>query len=85
MIEIIFSKKAKNDFDCLPVREKKLVSKKILLLQNNYSILRIKKIVNTKNYFRLRAGNFRIVFEKEGDLLKIFRIRHCNEIYKKFF
>jgi len=85
MFEVFFSEKAKKDFQILSDETKKLVSKKLVSFQKNPASVRIRKIVNSKNYFRLRVGDFRVVFEKEGKLIKIFRIRHRNEIYRKIF
>jgi len=34
--------------------------------------LDIKKLKGYKNIYRVRVGNFRIMFKKEGDFIKIF-------------
>lgn len=37
-----------------------------------------------KNYFKLRVGDYRIVFRVERELVKIFAIMHRKDVYKNF-
>jgi mRNA interferase RelE/StbE len=42
----------------------------------------IKKLTNFSPEFRLRVGNYRILFEIENNKIIIYTIRHRKESYK---
>ena len=42
----------------------------------------VKHLTNFTPEYRLRVGNYRILFEIEGERLIIYRIRHRKEAYK---
>lgn len=42
----------------------------------------IKKLTNSSNDYRLRVGNYRVLFSIENDIIIIYRIRHRKEVYK---
>lgn len=35
-----------------------------------------------KGYWKLRVGDYRVVFRVEGDEITVFGIRHTDDIYK---
>ena len=83
MYNIAFEKEAEKEFLKLEKQDQKLVSEKILDLQNgNFS--NDKSLQGKhKGKFRKRAGNFRIIYLKENNLLviTIIRIAHRKEVY----
>ena len=54
------------------------------LVANPFPESRYKKLKGTKQSFRLRAGNYRILYEVDPSvmLITIYRIRHRKEAYK---
>ncbi len=42
----------------------------------------IKKLTNFTPEYRLRVGNYRVLFEIEGNKIIIYRIKHRKESYK---
>ena len=42
----------------------------------------VKKLTNFTPEYRLRVGDYRILFEIEDDKIIIYRIRHRREVYK---
>jgi len=42
----------------------------------------VKHLTNFTPEYRLRVGNYRVLFEIEGTSLVIYRIKHRNEAYK---
>ena len=54
---------------------------KIKLLENGL-IGDIKKLTNYFPEYRLRIGNYRILFEITGDKIIIYRIKHRKESYR---
>ena len=41
----------------------------------------IKKLTNHSPEYRLRVGNFRILFEIENNEIIIYRIKHRKDVY----
>jgi len=42
----------------------------------------VKRLTNFTPEYRLRVGDYRILFEIEGEKLIIYRIRHSKDAYK---
>lgn len=83
MYKVAFDKNAEKEFLKLDTPAQKLVSSKILDLQNG-------KFSNDKQLkgkhqgkFRKRAGNYRIIYLKENDYLviSVIRIAHRKVVY----
>jgi mRNA interferase RelE/StbE len=55
---------------------------KILELKKFLDISNIKKLVNHEPSYRLRVGNYRILFDVFGDVIEIARILHRKDSYK---
>ena len=53
---------------------------KIEGLQDNLSG-DVKKLTNFTPEYRLRVGDYRVLFELEGDRVLIYRIKHRSEAY----
>jgi len=45
----------------------------------------VKKLVGSEHTFRIRVGNYRIVYEieKSDIIIEIIRVRHRKDIYRK--
>jgi len=41
----------------------------------------IKKLTNFTPEYRLRVGNYRVLFEVEGDMVVIYRVVHRKDAY----
>jgi mRNA interferase RelE/StbE len=83
MYKIAFEEEAQKEFLKLDKNSQTLVANKILDLQNgNFSNDKSLKGKH-KGKFRKRAGNYRIVYLKENNLLVIalIRIAHRKEVY----
>jgi len=83
MYNIAFDKNAEKEFLKLDTQAQKLVSTKILDLQDgNFSNDKQLKGKH-KGKFRKRAGNYRIIYLKENDYLviSVIRIAHRKEVY----
>ena len=42
----------------------------------------IKKMVNS-SFYRLRVGDYRIIFDKNGTVISIYKIDNRGEVYKR--
>ena len=84
MYKIAFEKEAEKEFLKLDKNSQKLVASKILDLQagifSNDKSLKGKH----KGKFRKRAGNYRVIYLKENNLLviTIIRVSHRKSVYK---
>ena len=69
--------------DCKNIEKKILntVFSKIEMLSDNLQG-DVKKLTNFTTEYRLRIGDYRVLFETERDKIIIYRIRHRKEVYK---
>jgi len=45
-----------------------------------------KKLLGTEHIYRIRIGNYRVIYSIENDelIIEIIRVRHRKEVYKNF-
>lgn len=72
--------KAIKDLKNLPRSDSKKVIEKIKALENGLSG-DIKKLTNFSPEYRLRVGNYRVLFETENKKIIIYRVKHRKETY----
>ena len=80
---IIIKKKAKKFIDKLPINERKRIVEEIKRLPNGENI---KKLKGHDDLFRLRVGNYRIIYMVDHGILTVFVIDAGNrgEIYNRY-
>lgn len=78
--KIEIAEEAQMEFQNFDAKTQKIVARKILNLENG-ELFGVKKLVAHKNVFRIRAGNFRVIFEIyfSKKFIKITRVRRRNE------
>jgi len=81
---VFLERNAEKDFVRLP---KEIQGKIILIisdLKNNPRPVNVKKLLKQESYYRIRVGDYRIVYEvnDKGKTVNIFRIRHRKEAYR---
>ena len=83
MYRIIIKKKAKKFIDKLPINERKRIVEEIKRLPNGENI---KKLKGHDGLFRLRVGNYRIIYMVDHGILTVFVIDAGNrgEIYNRY-
>ena len=66
------------------IDKKEIVSilKAIKKLSISFGGLNIKKLVNFKPKYRLRVGNYRILFEMDLDMISVYDVKHRKDVYK---
>lgn len=82
VVDIEFSSMAVKDLKKLDHNSKKKILAAIESLPNIYSQQDIKKLKGTDSY-RLRAGNYRIIFTRVSQVILIMEIKDRKDIYKK--
>ena len=82
--QIVYSKKSENFLDKLLDKDKRKILNKISLLIIDDKNLDIKFLINSENEYRLRVGNYRIIYSKHEHLLivEIIKIGDRKDIYK---
>jgi mRNA interferase RelE/StbE len=82
-----FLGRALQDLKKIDLPFQKIIKEKLLILAENPAVLKnsIKKLTGTKeDYYRLRVGSYRIIYEKRDKelIILIIRIGHRREIYQ---
>jgi len=81
---IIFSKSADKYLDSFDRKTKQRILEKIRGLQTNSENLDIKKLKSHHTLYRLRVGNFRIIYsiKHERVIIYVVAIGHRKDIYQ---
>jgi len=70
--------------DCkkITAKNKEKIYAKILELKNFPEVLNVKKLTNFEPAYRLRVGDYRVLFDVTEDSIEIGRILHRKNSYK---
>ena len=79
--QIIFKPRAFNDGEKLPEQMRARIFEKITLLENDLTG-NVKHLTDFFPEYRLRVGDYRVLFEIEGDRVVVYRIRHRKDVYR---
>lgn len=79
--EIDFVPSALEQLRALPKDVRRLIGAKLDRAQHDLAG-DIKKLQGFKNKYRLRAGNYRVLFELEGACLVVYAVADRNDIYE---
>jgi mRNA interferase RelE/StbE len=82
--KILLKPSAVNDLNRLPDKEVKRILSHITNLSNDPRPIGIQKLTNEEGY-RIRSGNYRILFEinDKSQTIFIYRIKHRKDVYRK--
>jgi mRNA interferase RelE/StbE len=78
--QIEFKPRALKDLKAVNKSEARRIVEKIKLMKEDLGG-DVKRLTNFTPEYRLRAGNYRVLFELEGDKVVIYRIRHRKDAY----
>ena len=78
--QIEFKPRAIRDLKGIDQSHARRVTDKIRLMKDD---LRgdVKRLTSTTPEFRLRVGEYRVLFEIEGDKVVVYRVRHRKDAY----
>ena len=81
---VFIGRKAERDLKKIPKGDQQKILLKALKLRNNPRPLRARKTFTSRGYYRIRVGDWRIIYEVTDKIkqVSIFRIRHRREVYK---
>ena len=85
MYFVVFTRSAIKELESLPSHEIGKIIRKIEALSINPRPSGVKKIAGKLDLWRIRSGNYRIIYSIRDEKLvvEIIRIRHRKEVYKK--
>lgn len=75
-------KKAIKDLSKIDKKEVEKILLKIENLEDYPDVPNLKKLTKFDPPFRLRVGDYRVLFDVEGNTVTVYRIRHRRESYK---
>ena len=78
---IEFKPKAVKDLRSLPKQIQSKVLEKIQLMENDLAG-DVKKLTNFTPEYRLRVGNYRVLFEIENENIVIYRVKPRDKAYQ---
>lgn len=55
---------------------------KIETLKDFPNISNLKKLTNFHPPYRLRVGNYRVLFDIEDNILTVYKVKHRSQVYK---
>ncbi|MBX7157815.1 MAG: type II toxin-antitoxin system RelE/ParE family toxin [Verrucomicrobiae bacterium] len=82
--KITFKRSAEKELASLPKKDCQKIVEKIKKLSQNFLLVESKKLSGSENWYRIRHGNYRILYEINYDLREIFifKIGHRREVYR---
>jgi mRNA interferase RelE/StbE len=82
--KVFLEKRAEREIKKLPAEIFYRIIPQLKALSENPKPSGCRKITGSKNYWRIRIGDYRIIYEiDEGEkAVKVMRIRHRREVYK---
>ena len=81
-MKINIRKSAIRDLKNIEPKQKDKLHKKILSLKSFPKVSGIKKLTKFEPAYRLRVGDYRILFDVESDIIIIGRVLHRRESYR---
>ena len=84
MYEVYLEKAAENDLKRLPTTTFHRIIPHIKALAENPRPLSCRKLTGSKNDWRIRIGDYRIIYEidEKAKAVRIMRVRHRREVYR---
>lgn len=86
LYRIEFNKRVKKDFRSIKPQDVQRIKTAIAKLSENTRPVGFKNLKGQNNdYYRIRVGNYRVIYSIENDvlLIVIIRVGHRKEIYDK--
>ncbi len=81
-MKINIRKSAIKDLKKISLNDRQKIHSKILILSKFPNISNIKKLTNFEPAYRLRVGNYRILFDVSETTIEIGRVLHRKDSYK---
>ncbi len=85
MYEVYVEKAAENDLKRLPTSTFDRIAYQIKTLAENPRPSGCRKLTGSKNDWRVRIGDYRVLYENDekARAVRIMRVRHRREVYRR--
>ena len=74
--------KAERDLDSLSPEIARRILTKVYRMRDNLAG-NVKRLTNLTPAYRLRVGDYRVLFELEEDRIVVYRVRHRRDAYEE--
>ncbi len=81
MFSIELKDRAIKDLKSIPKQDVQRIVQKVKALENGLSG-DVKRLTNFTPEYRMRVGNYRVLFEVEELVITVYRIKHRKEAYR---
>jgi mRNA interferase RelE/StbE len=81
--ELVYTRRAVKDIQKLDADSKERVGKTLLRYKQNPLVYAERLTDSRLGTFRFRIGDYRVVFDVEGNEIVVLRVGHRREIYKR--
>jgi mRNA interferase RelE/StbE len=83
--EVYVEKSAENELKRLPTSTFHRIIPQIRTLAQNPRPSGCRKLTGSKNDWRIRVGDYRVLYEIDGKIraVRIMRVRHRREVYRR--
>jgi len=78
---VILTDEVKAKLHAMPLPLRREVGHKLFLLEDGFSG-NVKKLKGSENEYRLRVGNFRVLFELENRTITVYAVGNRKDIYR---
>ena len=80
---LTYTNRAVRDIDRLDLRTRRRIGKTLLRLSEDPLHHAERLMHSSLGTYRFRTGDYRVVFDMEGDEIVVLRVGHRREIYKR--
>jgi len=78
---LIINVEPKRKLHLLPKRIRKEIGYRIFLMQDDL-VGDVKKLKDARNLYRLRVGDYRVIFTLEGDTITVYDVGNRKDVYR---
>ena len=88
MYKVLFQKSAFKEYKKLPKKVQVKIDESLEILSVNplSEILRFKKIRGRENHYRIRIGDYRLIYSPQNEqlIVRVIRVGNRKDVYKYF-
>ena len=81
-MKVVIDAKAIKDLQKIERNQAVVIFSKIEMLKLFPHVANLKKLKNFVPPYRLRVGNYRVLFSVKGQILTVYSVKHRKESYK---
>ncbi len=78
---VVLTNEVKAKLRALPLSLRREIGHKLFLLEEDLSGS-VKKLKGSRNEYRLRVGDYRVIFELEGRIATVYAVGNRKDIYR---